>query len=152
MRILLRCLCLALAGPLLGGCSSEPQSNPRTDTGAGAVAKSFFDALVRDDWLAAYDLLDPESRAWCASAQFVSRAQAFKRQIGFTPIEVSVAVTETGDHASAVAVYREGSGTGSRQYKDGAALRKNGQGWAIVLRGNFGIAAPVPPARRTKNG
>jgi hypothetical protein len=145
---------LVLAALLLGGCEKQPVGSPRTDTGAEAVAKSFFTALVRNDWPAAYGALDPYSRRWCSQDQFVSRARAALKQIGFTPTEVNVAVTETGDQASAVAVYREAFAAGSKQYKDGTAMRRTGQIWAVVLRNNFGVVVP-PPAResgRAKNG
>ncbi len=118
-----------------------------TDTGAGAVAKTFFEALVREDWSAAYDTLDANSRARLSKEQFAGRAQAAMVQLGFKPTEVGVAVSETGDHASALAVYRCESDTNTQQYKDGAALKRGAHGWAVVLRSNFGKQAVPAPGR-----
>ncbi len=74
------------------------------------------------------------------------------RRVGFKPTEVGVAVSETGDHASAVAVYRSVSETSSKQYKDGTALKRSGKGWAVVLRSNFGNQAATPPGKIKPRG
>lgn len=142
--------CLLSLAAVLAGCG-KPATVARTDTGAELVARSFFEALARDDWQAAYDLLDPASQAWCGMTQFINRARAAAGQIGFKPTQISVSVTETGEHASAVAVFRESPGTNTKQYKEGAALKKLERGWGVVLRTNFGLAAPVPrPGPRGK--
>ncbi|MDB5307863.1 MAG: hypothetical protein JWO38_2065 [Gemmataceae bacterium] len=120
------------------GCAKAPPPAPRTDTGAEKVAKSFFEALLRDDWTAAYGTLDPGSRAWCSKDGFAKLGQAYRGLIDFAPTDVSVTVSETGDQASAVAVFRGVSGTVMKSFKDGASLRRTDTGWAVVLRKNFG--------------
>jgi hypothetical protein len=146
-----RCLGLALIAVGLAGCG-KPIPTPTTDTGSGAAAKAFFEALMREEWAAAYEALDPESRAACGKDQFATRAGAAMRQLGFVPTEVGVAVSETGDHAAAVAVYRGIVGTSPRQVKDGTALRRVGDGWAVVLRKNFGRATPAAGGKGGSGG
>jgi hypothetical protein len=142
-----------MAAVFLSGCERQPEPPPAVaDTGAEAVAKSFFEALVREDWSAAYETLDTGSRARVSKQEFVSRAQAAMKQIGFRPTDVGVMVSENGDQASAVAVYRGVSGTSSKQYKDGTALKRNGHGWAVVLRSNFGNKAAAPPGKAKQGG
>jgi hypothetical protein len=136
-------------------CGCEKQQPPLpvpVDTGAEAVARSFFDAMVREDWNAAYDTIDAESRARVTKEQFASRAQANMKRVGFKPTEVGVAVSETGDRASAVAVYRSVSEISSKRYKDGTALKRSGQGWAVALRSNFGNQAAMPPGKVKPRG
>ena len=133
----------------LHGCSKStaPSNPPKTDTGAEKTAKSFFEALLHEEWSAAYDLLDSTSREWCGKEDFTSRAKATMSQLSFTPTEVAVAVTETEDAATAVANFRGISGTSSIQHKDGTALRRTSKGWAVILRKNFGDAATAPPPK-----
>ncbi|HEY3789784.1 MAG TPA: hypothetical protein VGL71_13060 [Urbifossiella sp.] len=129
----------------LAGCGKPASSElaPRTKTGAEEVAKSFFEALIREDWKTAYAALDSESRSWCSSAHFATLGQQHLRQMDFSPTEVNVSVNENGDRAVANAVYRGVSGTDSKQHRDGAALQRTPAGWAIVLRKNFGRDKPA---------
>jgi hypothetical protein len=131
----------------VGGCEKLPPAPPKTDTGAQQVAETFFAALVREDWIAAYQTLDPDSRARISKEQFVGRAQAAMKLIDFVPTEVNVAVSEAGKQASAIAVYRGVAGASSKQYRDGTALKRTERGWAVVLRHNFG--KPAASAGRT---
>jgi hypothetical protein len=110
------------------------------------VAKTFFDALSREDWEAAYGTLDPDGKAWCSREQFATLGKEYVKQIGFTPTDVDVSVTETSDRATAIAVFRGVSGTSTRQHKDGTPLRRTAGGWAVVLRKNFGKEAPAAKA------
>ena len=140
-----RRLALLLALGILSGCEKQPPPPPATaDTGAQAVAKSFFEAMMREDWNSAYETIDAKSRARISREQFIARAQANMKQVGFKPTELGVAVSETGDQASAVVVYRSVSETSSKQYKDGTALKRSGEGWAVVLRSNFGEQSARP--------
>ena len=144
---------LILAAAFLSGCGKDavlPPASP--DTGAEAVAKTFFEALVREDWTAAYDTIDATSRARLTKEQFAKSAKAAITQLGFKPTEVGVAVSETGDHASAVAVYRGSSGTSSKQYKDGTSMKRSDHGWGVVLRSNFGKQVAVPPSKAKPGG
>ncbi len=118
------------------GCrqAATPSVSP-SKTGAEEVAKIYFDCIVRQDWSAAYDTLDPESRKWCSKDEFARRA---KSQLDFMPSEVAVSVSESGDRATAAAVFRGFSGESKKQHRDGVALRRTADGWVVVLRQNFG--------------
>ena len=133
----------------LPGCSKStaPTNPPKTDTGAEKTAEVFFQSLLKEEWSAAYDLLDSSSREWCGKEDFTTRAKAAMSQLNFTPTEVAVAVTETEDAATAVANFRGISGTSSIQHKDGTALHRTSKGWVVILRKNFGDAATAPPAK-----
>ena len=76
-------MALLLAAVLASGCGT-PAAAPRTDTGAEAAAKSFFDALVRGDWSAAYDTIDRDDGLRLSREQFDGRAQAAIKHIGFS--------------------------------------------------------------------
>ena len=121
------------------GCARSAKTPAKTDGGAENVARTFFEALANEEWSAAYDALDPDSRAWCGKDEFIDRAQKNMVQMGFKPTAVRVSVTESDDTASAVALFRKMSGTNQQQHKDGASLRRLSKGWVIVLRKNFGI-------------
>jgi hypothetical protein len=134
------------------GCeTSPPPIPPKTATGAEPVAKTFFEGLMHEDWAAAYDTLDSESKAWCDKEKFTALARAYHKQIGFVPTEVSVSAAETDNRASAIAIFRGVSGTTQRQFKDGTPLRKSPTGWAVVLNKGFGTDTPAPPKSGKKN-
>jgi hypothetical protein len=140
----------AIAVVLLAGCekaaSPTPQASPQT--GAEQVAKTFFDSLMQQDWSAAYSTLDGGSRRWCGKAEFGVLGLRYREQIGFTPTELNVSVTETNDNATAVAVFRDASGNEPKQFRDGTALQKTAAGWAVVLRKNFGRDSPAAKSQK----
>ena len=144
-----RRLNFVLSVVFFSGCGkhSLPQ---KSGTGADVVARSYFEALLRGEWHAAYDLLDPTSRTRWSEAQFAARGQSAMRQIGFTPTSVSVAVSEVGDGATAIAVYRGISGASPRQFKDGTSLKKTDQVWLVILRNSFGDPSPAPVSRKRR--
>ncbi|OWK43197.1 hypothetical protein [Fimbriiglobus ruber] len=152
MKTLHRIWLLALFAAAAGCEKSPPPPPEKIATGAEKVAHVFFEALMHEDWTAAYDTLDPDSRAWCGKDQFTTKAKAYLGQIGFTPTEVGVAASETADSASAVAVFRGVSGTSPKQHKDGTALHRTPTGWAVVLRKNFGVESATPPPAPSKGG
>ena len=85
--------------------------------------------------MAAYAALDDGSRARTSQSTFAGLAQAAMSHVGFTPTGVGVIVTEKGDEATAVAVFRCGRALSSTRMVPhcGAAGR-----WGVVLRPNFG--------------
>jgi hypothetical protein len=128
---------IALAASV-GGCHKHDTVPRSASTGAEEIAKTFFDGLRTQNWTAAYDTLDPESRARCSKEQFAVLGQQFLRELEFTPSEVGVLVSESGDHATAIATFRGLSGTTTKQFKDGTSLRRTPEGWVVELRANFG--------------
>jgi hypothetical protein len=134
-------LLLALELSLIGCQSDSPTKPSRPDTGAESVARTFFEALMHEDWAAAYNTLDSESKNAFGEQSFVKLGKVYLSQIGFSPGEVHISVTETGDQASAIAVFRVTSESSTKQFKDGTELRKTAIGWVIVLRQNFGKEA-----------
>ncbi len=144
---------LLLAVLSLAGCEKQPPAVAASpDTGAQAAARTFFEALMREEWSNAYDTLDAESRGHISKEMFAGRAKAAMKQLGFVPTDVGVTVSETGDRASALAVYRGLSGTTPKQFKDGMALKRTGQVWHVVLRSNFGIGAASPANKGGQGG
>jgi hypothetical protein len=116
-------------------------------TGAEEIARQYFEALMRQDWTTAYSLLDPGSQASCGSARFAALGQHYHEGIGFEPTEASVTVTEMDSTATAVVVYRAVSGTGTKQFRDGASLQRTPTGWAVTLRKNFGKGPAAKPGK-----
>src|SRR5437763_1681603 len=76
-----RCGLIALA--LLAGCAGAP--TPPDGGGAAAAARDYCEALVRQDWEAAYGLLHTDSRAKCGRGQFVRRSQTSRPGLGLAP-------------------------------------------------------------------
>lgn len=119
----------------LAGCRSEP---PPAGSGAREAAQRYFDALVRSDWPAAYSALTAESRKRVSGDGFARLAAAYRRGLGFDPDAAHVtACEEHGDEAIA-RLSLTGKGRHGHRYKDGATLRREQAGWAVVLPANFG--------------
>ncbi len=130
-----------------GGCRKPSRTtSTRASVGASEAAHAFFEAMLRQEWDTAYELLDDESRTWCSKEDFTARGRAVLGQLDFTPAAVFVDVSEKGDHASALAVFRSAAGAGAKQFKDGADLTRTQNGWRLSLRKNFGV-----PSGRNKN-
>jgi hypothetical protein len=131
---------LALAGP--AGCRPAPPVAP--DTGARAAVRTYYEALVRQDWPAAHAALGPASRASDDAARFAERARAWRRGLGFEPEAVYVrSCDEQGDGAVAHIVLA-GRGGARTRYKDAATLRRGAAGWGVVLLPSFGRAHNGP--------
>jgi hypothetical protein len=151
----MRGACAFLTVLAFAGCGPRPAAlPPPADTGAGAKATEFFEALLHEDWQRAYASLDADSKAWCSGEKFADLARHHREQIGFTPTEVHVGANENGDTAAAVANFRGLSGTSIKHSSDGTALRRTGDGWAVVLRANFGrdAARPAPGPQAPRKG
>jgi hypothetical protein len=131
-RRVLFCLAVALAC----GCTRTP---PPAGTGAAAAARTYFEALVRRDWPAAYAALHPDSRARCDPDRFARLAEAERRRLGFEPEAVRLrSCTERGGKAVAHVVFNGRAGGKQRTYRDAVGLRRAAAGWGVVLPGRFG--------------
>jgi hypothetical protein len=121
-----------LAAALTAGCGGPPAEAP-PDTGARAAAEAFFEALLRKDWSAAYDLLDPTGRARVGPEAFARRAAAYRSGLGFEPREVRArSCEEHGADAVAHVVFNGPGASGTRFYRDAVTLRRDGGRWAVV--------------------
>jgi hypothetical protein len=124
---------------MAAGCSRE--SDP-TDTGSRAVAKSYFEALLRQDWPAAYALVHSDSKARCSEQQFALRAAQYRRSIGFEAETVHLRSCEEHGNEAIVHVALTPAGeSGQRYFKEAATLRQGPDGWFVVLPANFGQRA-----------
>jgi hypothetical protein len=142
--VLLMIVLLALAfgaGWMVRRSISKTPSTPARVERADKTAEDFFDGLIHEQWSAAYETLDPESRAWCTEDEFIKRAKKHSSKIGFKPTGVKVTAGENGDEATAVAVY---VGASAQHFEDGASMHRTAGGWRVILRKNFG----QPPENR----
>jgi hypothetical protein len=122
---------------LLAGCHREPERPP--DTGARDAARTFYEALVRQDWAAAHEALHPDSRSHFPLPHFSALAENYRRGLGFEPHEVRVrACEEQGDEAIAHLVLAGRSGAKSRSFRDAVKVRRSGAAWLVVLPPRFG--------------
>jgi len=126
-----------LVAILAAGCGAP--SAPPAGTGAEAVARTFYLALLHRDWPAAYSGLHPDSRARCDPATFARLAQGHRRGLGFEPQAVRLrSCEEQGEKAIARAVFSGEAAGRPRFYKDAVTLRKGAAGWGVVLPSRFG--------------
>jgi hypothetical protein len=129
---------LALAA--VGGCGRAPE--PAAGTGARAAGLGWYEALVRQDWAAAYAALDAGSKKGLGQEEFARLARQYRLRLGFEPRAVRVrSCEEQGDRAIAH-VTLTGRGPSRSQYRDAVALQRGESGWAVVLPPNFGQAKP----------
>jgi hypothetical protein len=132
---------LLVFGMLLGGAAGCSTAPPRTDTGARQSVRTFYEALVRQDWPAAHAALDPGSRQRLNLEQFARLAQGYRRHLGFEPEAVQVrACEEHGSEAIAHLVLTGHAASSARSYKDAVTLRRDGDAWGVVLPVQFGQA------------
>ncbi len=137
----------ALVGAaLLAGCSGPADRSTRVKTGAEDKAREFFTALMKRDWVAAYQCLDQQSKAAHTERQFAQLAEAYCRSLGFEPDEVIVqSCDERGTEATAHVNLKGGSGTSARYHKDAVGLRHGPSGWCVLLPAKFGRTKPANP-------
>jgi hypothetical protein len=124
----------------IAGCSSPP---PAGDTGARAVVQTYFEAVARRDWPAAYDALHPDSRKRWTLEQFTRAAENHRRAVGFDPEEVHINSCEEHDAEATAHVLLTGHAAGKAvTYKDAVLARQGDAGWGIVLPHNFRDSRP----------
>lgn len=128
----------------VAGCGTDPATPPaRAKSGAEAVAKSYFEALVHKDWPAAYKTLSAENKASCGPEQFAKLAEKQLAGQGFEPSEARLqSCDERNDEAVAHANFKGRAGSSQRFRKESVALRREGGTWAVVLPSAFGRAKP----------
>jgi putative alpha-1,2-mannosidase len=118
---------------LVAGCNSARPASP--GTGADAVVRDYYEAIVRKDWNEAYAALHAESRAKVSAAAFAQQAASYRRRLGFEPQQVVVrSCEEHGTEALAHIVLKGGA----RSFKDAVVLRQQGSQWRVVLPPRFG--------------
>jgi hypothetical protein len=129
---------VGLAALLAAGCGSAPTTAPAA-TGAAEKVTAYYEALVRQDWNAAYACLYPESRRRWRPEQFAKLARAYRQGLGFEPEEVRLrSCQEQGDEAVAQVVLRGRAKGRERSFRDAILLRRQNQTWGIVLPRRFG--------------
>jgi len=128
---------LLLAGILIVGCNRRP--NYVENTGSKDCVQTFYQALIRQDWTRAYSVLDAKQQKAHSLEQFSRLAQSYRNGLGFDPEAIHIqACQEHGSEAMAHVVLEGQRGDLRRRYKDAVTLRRENQGWRIVLSSNFG--------------
>jgi hypothetical protein len=122
----------------VSGCAAPA---PPVDTGSRAAVQTYFDALVRRDWPAAYAALHPDSRRRLSLEQFTRAADNHRRAFGFEPEEARLNSCEEHDAEATAHVLLTGSAGGKTlTAKDAVALKHSDAGWGVVLPRNFGAS------------
>jgi hypothetical protein len=103
------------------------------------VLRSYYAALLKEDWPRAYAALDADSRKRITSAEFSRLAQNHRKSLGFEPKDVHVrSCEEHGSEAIAHVLLVGQTANKQRWYKDAVTLRRGEAGWAVVLPPQFG--------------
>jgi hypothetical protein len=128
---------LVLCATVVCGCASAPTS--RSAGEAEPVLVAFYEALIRQEWAAAHELLQAESKSTCPFDDFVPRARAYRQRLGFAPERVRVQSCEEQQDVAVAHVVLVGHGDGrERTFRDAITLRRDAAGWRIVLPSKFG--------------
>jgi hypothetical protein len=122
---------------MAAGCS-RTVSTPAS-TGAEAVARSYFEALLQKDWPGAFGTLHPDSRQRYSTEEFARLAESYRKSIGFEPTELRVrSCEEHGSEALAHVVLAGRVANKQRTHRDAIVLRKTESEWAVILPPQFG--------------
>jgi hypothetical protein len=128
---------IALCAMLVAGCDSAPTS--ASNGSAETVLVAFYEAIVRQDWNAAHELLHADNKAVCPLLEFVPRARAYYQRLGFAPEGARVRSCEEQDDVAVAHVLLVGHRDGrERTFRDAITLRRDSAGWRIVLPSRFG--------------
>jgi hypothetical protein len=126
---------LGIALTLLG-CS---RTTAPGGSGAEQAVLRYYEAIIRQDWPAAYAALHPDSRKRWSSEQFTQSAQHYRRNLGFEPDGVRIrACEEHATEAVAHVVLTGRTDSGRKYHKDAVTLRPSGSDWGVVLSSHFG--------------
>jgi hypothetical protein len=127
-----RCLVGLILIGILCGCSR--QAEPPKDTGARQCVQSFCEAVIQKDWAKGYAALDPQNQKRYNLQQFSQMAQIYLRGLDFEPETIQVRFCEEHDEEATGHVVLIGRTDGAnRRYKDAFLMRKNEDGWGIIL-------------------
>jgi hypothetical protein len=119
---------------VLGLCGCQAESKPVVGTGADKVVRTYFEAIVRQDWNGAYAVLHPETQKKLSLSQFSAMAQQYRSKLGFVPTEVHVqSCTERQSDAVAHLTLTGSPSSKKHSFKEGATLRRTESGWGVVL-------------------
>ena len=99
----------------------------------------YYEAIVHQDWPAAYAALHPDLRKRWNAEQFTRLAQQYRRNLGFEPDGVQVRASEEHVTEAVAHVMLTGRTDAGRKYhKDAVTLRPSGADWGITLPSHFG--------------
>ncbi|MFL5342070.1 MAG: hypothetical protein ACJ8F7_18145 [Gemmataceae bacterium] len=126
-----------LIAVLAAGCAKPGASAPSE---AGAVAQAYFDAIVRQDWPAAYSHLHADAKSRWQSDAFRSAAEHFRRHLGAQPESVHLSSCEEhGDEAVAHLLIVGHANGKPHTLREAVALRRSTSGWGVVPPPRFGV-------------
>ncbi len=112
-------------------------------TGSEEATRRFFEAVLRKEWVQAYEVLHHDSKREYPPHRFAALAEQYRSNLGFEPVEVRIrSCQEHGSEATAHVVLVSRGDSPSRSYKDGVLLRRSDSGWGVVLQRTFGRVAP----------
>jgi hypothetical protein len=122
---------------VLSGCGHTPE--PPAGTGAREAAQGYLEGLLRQDWQQAYDALHSDSKKRVSLQAFTRRAQAYRKRIGFEPEELHLqSCAEKETEAIVRVVWTGPAGSRQRRYRDAVILRRESDGWGVVVLESFG--------------
>jgi hypothetical protein len=95
--------------------------------------------VLHQDWQQAYASLDASSRRRWGAEPFARLARQYRRGLGFEPDAVRVrSCEEHGDEAVAHVLLTGRAASGARHYRDALTLKRDSDGWRVVLPPRFG--------------
>src|SRR5207249_1907095 len=119
------------------GCGRQAEAT--VGTGSRECLRTFFDAVIQQDWPAAHAGLDSESQQACSRPNFSQLGRAYLRGLGFEPTAVHVRFCEErGEEATGHIVLTGLANTQNRRYKDSVFMRRGENGWGVVLPSSWG--------------
>jgi hypothetical protein len=126
-------LALTMLGCGRGGGSVEP------DTAARATVRNFYFAIIREDWPAAFALLEPQSQSRFGADAFADAARQYRASFGFEPVSVEIrSCDEKGDRAKARVIVTGKSASAKHRFRDAIDLRKSSSNWGVAPAEDFG--------------
>lgn len=127
---------VALAVLATAGCGRNAAP---TVAESRTTARAFYEAVVREDWPAAFAMVDAEAQARLGADGFAELGRRHCAGFGFSPVAVEVrSCDETGDQATAQVIVTGKSEAKRRRHRDVVALHKGPAGWRVVLKEGFG--------------
>jgi hypothetical protein len=127
---------LLLAG--MAGCGG-PKAPAPADTGSRDAVRTYYEAMIRQDWQPAYAALHPDTRRKLTPEQFTLRAKSYRKKLGFVPEALRIRSCEEHAEEAVAHVILMGRPVGHRRrYNEGVVLRRHAGAWRIVLPLTFG--------------